>query len=56
MAQDIINQALASGAAGMQEQALDGEINTHPLEEEIRNFASQNPEQMTELIKIWLNE
>ena len=54
-AEDIINQAI-NDASNVYESELDGDINTYPLEEEIRSFAAQNPEQMTELIKIWLNE
>ena len=56
LAEDIINQAISDASNIDAERALDGDVNTYPLEEEIRNFASQNPEQMTELIKIWLNE
>lgn len=56
LAEDIINQAISDASNSDAERALDGDVNTYPLEEEIRNFASQNPEQMTELIKIWLNE
>lgn len=65
MAEDIINQTLAAENANMEGKAdevdsedsfLDGNVNTHKLEEEIRRFASENPEQTTELIKIWLNE
>ena len=65
MAEDIINQTLAAENANMggkadevdsEDSFLDGNVNTHKLEEEIRRFASENPEQTTELIKIWLNE
>ena len=65
MAEDIINQTLAAENSNMggkadevdsEDSFLDGNVNTHKLEEEIRRFASENPEQTTELIKIWLNE
>lgn len=56
LAEEIINQAVAENANATQESYLEGDVNTYPLEEEIRNFAAQNPEKMTELIKIWLNE
>ena len=57
MAEEIINKAIAEAEnADVAKSFLDGNINTHPLEEEIRDFASKHPEQTTELIKIWLNE
>lgn len=57
MAEEIINKAIAEAEiADATESFLDGDVNGHPLEEEIREFASKNPEQTTELIKIWLNE
>lgn len=57
MAEEIINKAIAEAELSDENESfLDGDINTHPLEEEIREFASNNPDQITELIKIWLNE
>lgn len=55
LAEDIISKAVSENNKNVA-SSLGGDINTYPLEEEIRNFAAQNPEQMTELIKIWLNE
>jgi flagellar M-ring protein FliF len=60
-AEDIINKVVnntpnQNANASSRETFFDANINTHPLEEEIRDFASKNPEQITELIKIWLNE
>ena len=57
MAEEIINKALAQASNNSATDSfLDGDVNTHPLEEEIRDFAAKNPEQIRELIKIWLNE
>lgn len=57
MAEDIINKAITEASAVEGDESfLGGNVNTHKLEEEIRDFAAKNPEQIRELIKIWLNE
>ena len=57
MAEDIINKAITEASnIEKAESFLGGNVNTYKLEEEIRDFAAKNPEQIRELIKVWLNE
>lgn len=57
-AEDIINKVISESENNdrTSESLLEGGSLNNALEEEIRAFATKNPEQTTELIKIWLNE
>lgn len=52
---DLINQKLEEMEQNRSKYIEEDEENI-TLEDEVRNYASENPEQVTELIKSWLNE
>lgn len=52
---DLINQKLEEMEQNRLKNVEEDDENI-TLEDEVRNYASENPEQVTELIKSWLNE
>lgn len=53
---DLINKKLEEMERNRQNGIFEDEEENVTLEEEVRNYASENPEKVTELINSWLND
>ena len=53
---ELINKKLEEIENNRKESNNEEDVENLTLEEEVKQFASENPEQVTELINSWLNE